>query len=345
MRVPKSDPILGFRCWQGRDDGRLYSIKAPAKWKPGANHARCIPSVMPECERHPAPEPSCVCGLYAYHDLNHRREWFYDRPNLVMGTIAAWGEIQIVGEGFRAEYAEILALASPRASTRPQRLAARRYGVHLVPFADLARFSLQFAQSLERPVRDVKGGVILVIDCGPNGLMQMEEIRSGCLSLLQRLPDRAAHAIACGSGAVVLPNSLDPDRQIREGIEMLVASADGPALARGVERARGRVLWAHRRWNIDLVVIATQPPDTETSDQLRQTRRDGVRTITVCPMPETQWDRRWGEHIVVRPGVRGDLAEAIRDVPGRLGEVRGDQYEPSATRRQIAQLPTRDWAR
>jgi hypothetical protein len=168
--VPESDPILGLRCWQGRDDGRLYSIKAPAKWKPGANHARCIPSVMPECERHRAPGSSCVCGLYAYHDLNHRREWFYDRPNLVMGTIAAWGEIEIVGEGFRAEYAEVLALASERVSTRPQRLASRRYEVHLVPFADLARFSLQFAQPLERPVRDVKGGVIVVIDCGPNGL-------------------------------------------------------------------------------------------------------------------------------------------------------------------------------
>jgi hypothetical protein len=339
--VPESDPILGFRCWQGRDDGRLCSIKAPAKWKPGANHARCIQGVMPECEPHRAPEPSCVCGLYAYQDLNHRREWFYDRPNLVMGTIAAWGEIEIVGEGFRAEYAEILALANPRASTRPQRLAARRYGVHLVPFADLARFSLQFAQPLERPVRDVKGGILLVIDCGPNGLTQMEEIRNGCLSLLQRLPDRAAHAIACGSGAVVLPNSLDPDRQIREGIEMLVASADGPALARGVERARGRVLWAHRRWSIDLVVIATQPPDTETSDQLRQAHRDGARTITVCPTPEAGWDHRWGEHIAVRPGVCGDLAEAIRDAGGCLREVRDDQYGPSATRREIARREIR----
>jgi hypothetical protein len=293
--------------------------------------------MMSECEPHPPPEPECACGLYAYHDLNHRREWFYDRPNLVTGTIAAWGEIQTIGEGFRAEYAEILALGSTPASTRSQRVAARRYGVHLVPFADLARFSLQFAQPLERPVRDVKGGIILVIDCGPNGLMQMEEIRSGCLSLLQRLPDRAAHAIACGSGAVVLPNSLDPDRQIREGIEMLVASADGPALARGVERARGRVLWAHRRWAIDVVVIATQPPDAETSEQLRQARRDGVRIITVCPMPKTGWDGRWGEHIVVRPGVRGDLAEAIRDVGGCLRELRGDQYGPSATRREIAQ--------
>jgi hypothetical protein len=334
--VPESDPILGFRCWQGRDDGRLYSIEAPAKWKPGANHARCIPSVMAECERHPAPEPECVCGFHAYHDLNDRREWFYDRPNLVMGTIAAWGEIEATGVGFRAEYAEILALASPPVSTRPQRLAARRYGVHLIPFADLARFSLEFAQPLERPVRDIQGGVILVIDSGPNNPMQMEEIRDGCLSLLKRLPDRAAHAIACGSGAVVLPNAIDPDRQIREGIEMLVASADGPALARGIERARGRVLWAHRGISIDLVVISTQPPDTQTSDQLRQARRDGVRAITVCPTPETGWDRRWGEHIPVRPGVYGDLAEAIRDVGGCLRELRGDQHGPGTTRREIA---------
>ncbi len=334
--VPESDPILGFRCWQARDDGRLYSIEAPAKWKPGANHARCIPNVMPECERHPAPEPSCICGFHAYHDLNDRREWFCDRPNLVMGTIAAWGEIETIGVGFRAEYAEILALASTHASTRPQRNAARRYGVHLIPFADLARFSLEFAQPLERPVRHIKPGVILVIDSGPNSPMRMEEIRDGCLSLLKRLPDRAAHAIACGTGAVVLPNAIDPDRQIREGIEMLVASADPPALARGVERARGRVLWAHRGWSIDLVVIATQPPNTHTSDQLRQARRDGVRAITVSPMPETGWDHRWGEHIPVRPSVRGDLAEAIRDVGGCLRELRGDQHEPGATRREIA---------
>jgi len=55
MRVSESDPILGLRGWQARDDGRLCSIETRAKWTPGTNHARCIPNVALGCEHHRAP--------------------------------------------------------------------------------------------------------------------------------------------------------------------------------------------------------------------------------------------------------------------------------------------------
>ncbi len=69
-----------------------------------------------------------------------------------MGVTAAWGEIEVYAAGFRAEYASGIALAhEPSRSTGPParlREAARRYGVRLVPLADLEAEASEFALPL-----------------------------------------------------------------------------------------------------------------------------------------------------------------------------------------------------
>jgi hypothetical protein len=69
-----------------------------------------------------------------------------------VGAIAAWGEIEVYAEGFRAEYASVIALVHqvPRSSGPPApiREAARRYGVRLVSLAALEAEASEFALPL-----------------------------------------------------------------------------------------------------------------------------------------------------------------------------------------------------
>jgi len=326
--------VLGVRGWQARTNGRLCSIDAPATWVAGVNQARCLRDADPE---HLAPDADCACGIYGYSDLNHRRDGYFD-SNVVVGTIAAWGRMEPCCDGFRAGQARILAIGCDHQSTRWQRVAARRYDVPLVRFAELERHGRQYALPWDQQAPETLGAVILVIDCGPGSARLMDEIADGCLGLLRQL-QRPAHVVACGQSAQVLPNAIDPLRQALEAPEMLASSSRGPALARGLERARGRVLWAHRRWSIDVVLIATEPLDTETRLQLCRAREDGVRVITVAPLAagEDAWVGAMGEHIEIPTDPSGVLAGAIRHVAGRLGEPRRDLHEATRTRRWVAQ--------
>jgi hypothetical protein len=69
-----------------------------------------------------------------------------------VGAIAAWGEIEVYAEGFRAEYASVIALVhQPSRSTGPParvRQAARRYGMRLVSLAALEAEAIEFALPL-----------------------------------------------------------------------------------------------------------------------------------------------------------------------------------------------------
>jgi len=160
-----------------------------------------------------------------------------------------------------------------------------------------------------------------------------------------RWRERQLHLVTCGDGTSLIPLGEGRERRLghaRTAIEMLTASSMGPALSRGLERARGLVLWAHRRWAIDVVMVANEPPDEDTRWQLQRARGDDVRVVTACPPPDEGWQPCWGEHIPVRPGA-GELTGAIRDVPGRLGELRGDQYVPEWTKHGIAAMQATRW--
>lgn len=334
--VAADDPVLGLRVWEAREDGRLCSVFWPSKWAPGVNHASCGPDASLRADAHVVPDGACCCGLYGYSDLNHRDLAFYERSDVVVGTIAAWGRIEPEIDGFRAESARLLAIGAATGSV-VERRAAIRYSVPLVPMAELAGFSRRHA----RPVglaRQMRGAVILVVDCGPAAAACLEELRVGLHRFVGCAGGRRIDMVVCGQGAFVAPLIGDAEtwgRLLAIAIDQLVPDCEGPALARGIERARGRVLWSHRRWSIDVVVVAMQPPDAEAAEQLQRARRDGVRVICLTPAPGGGWDRRLGEHLPIQSDVPGSLGEALRDVVVKL-DTRSDQWPADWTRRQAA---------
>ncbi len=137
--------VLGYRTWAIDADGWLlpFSLAAIAgPWRPGVNHATCHyaqwrgtaggPDPAPP---HAAPDPRCMCGLYALLDPRDRR-LPRDDATLALGAVGAWGDIDVHRSGFRAQYATVLALAVPRRAAphlrRRHERAAERYGVDLV---------------------------------------------------------------------------------------------------------------------------------------------------------------------------------------------------------------------
>ncbi len=141
--------VAGYRAWQLGPGGFLFPLALPAAppWEPGTNRARCIASRRHDA--HQAPGAHCLCGLHALHNPGDRR---LKLGHPTIGAIAAWGEIEVYAEGFRAEYASVIALVhqESRSSGPPARIreAARRYGVRLVSLAALEAEASEFAHPL-----------------------------------------------------------------------------------------------------------------------------------------------------------------------------------------------------
>jgi hypothetical protein len=141
--------VVGYRAWQLGSGGVLFPLALPAAppWEPAVNRARCFAG---RCQDgHEAPATDCTCGLHALHNPDDGR---LKLGHPAVGAIAAWGEIEVYVAGFRAEYAAVIALAhEPSRSIGPParlREAARRYGVRLVPLADLEAEASEFALPL-----------------------------------------------------------------------------------------------------------------------------------------------------------------------------------------------------
>jgi hypothetical protein len=152
--VDGKEPVLGVRAWQVRRDGRLCSIHSEAQWEPGVNCARRLPDTSPRTDSHELPP---ALGLYGNCDLNYCGPAVLNDANVVLGTIAAWGHIEPECDGFRAEYARILAIGYTGEGSRLERRAATRYSVPLVPFVQLERFSRHHAQPMR--LEDTTHGV------------------------------------------------------------------------------------------------------------------------------------------------------------------------------------------
>jgi hypothetical protein len=90
-----------------------------------------------------------MCGLHALHNPGDGR---LKLGHPAVGAIAAWGEIEVYAEGFRAEYASVIALVhrQSRSTGPPARIreAARRYGVRLVSLAAVEAEASEFALPL-----------------------------------------------------------------------------------------------------------------------------------------------------------------------------------------------------
>jgi hypothetical protein len=78
------------------------------EWVPGVVlHAGCVPG------GHPAPEPTCNCGISGAHDLDALRNYgLCVAPGpLVVGEVDLWGRLVPDLYGWRAEYARPVSLA------------------------------------------------------------------------------------------------------------------------------------------------------------------------------------------------------------------------------------------
>jgi glycine cleavage system H lipoate-binding protein len=137
------EPVVGFRAWRAGADGVLTPwTMAQAPWEPGVNEGRCLRA---GAGAHAVPGHECSCGLYALARLDDPR---LDPAFAAVGSIAAWGEIEVHATGFRARYATITGLALPARCTEAHRAcldaAAERYGVALVAHHELAEHALAF---------------------------------------------------------------------------------------------------------------------------------------------------------------------------------------------------------
>jgi glycine cleavage system H lipoate-binding protein len=143
-----TSPVVGYRAWRVEADGLLVPwTMASAAWVPGVNEGRCLASAG---RGHTAPGHDCSCGLYALAS--------HDDPRLeplrhAVGSIAAWGEIEVHRTGFRAQYACVTALSfevhPPSMHLACLRAAAHRYSVPLVRHSDLREYALAWGAPVD----------------------------------------------------------------------------------------------------------------------------------------------------------------------------------------------------
>lgn len=133
-------PLIGFREWSLREaDGRspeLFSLFHPTGWPVGAAlSAVCLrPTTWPyrSAPAHRAvPEVACGCGIYAY--LRPDFETFRGAHGpRARGIVAGWGRYVLGGNGWRTQFARLVALLEHAENPRALERVAARYGVPIL---------------------------------------------------------------------------------------------------------------------------------------------------------------------------------------------------------------------
>jgi hypothetical protein len=135
-------PIVGFRQWVVVGD-EIYSPLARTGWGGEPMQAQCLARCRragglwrrPSEHGGPAPDPECVCGIYALFEPETLRR--RDRLSRVSGAVVVWGRLEVHETGMRAEFARIVALSLPggrhRGADRVVGGLAERLGVQAVP--------------------------------------------------------------------------------------------------------------------------------------------------------------------------------------------------------------------
>jgi hypothetical protein len=131
----------------------LGSVAQGYMWNRGVNRARCLAAanMAPyELTPHEAPSSACACGLYGLHRTLPEWEapgWLSTGRALGDGpaaaVILAWGRMEVHPEGFRGEYAEVVALVG----------AAEGQLVELTGFYKVPILSLEEVKDHERMKR------------------------------------------------------------------------------------------------------------------------------------------------------------------------------------------------
>lgn len=114
-------PLRGWREWALTPDG-LRGAQGRL-WKPGVNAAQChgkhavmlqVLDVVFADAGIDTPdhvvEPWCTCGLYSWR----RPDRISARTAKVAGVVELWGRVLIGEDGYRAQYARVVALCGPR---------------------------------------------------------------------------------------------------------------------------------------------------------------------------------------------------------------------------------------
>lgn len=112
---------------------------------------------------HAAPDHSCQCGLYAYHGLDNLRsdQMHPDRKHSepwLLGLVRGWGTTMLHPDGWRAEYAEVLALFDDWGPYKPERIRtlAEIYGVPTLSKKGLPTIMYEFGTPVPRDLRPVR---------------------------------------------------------------------------------------------------------------------------------------------------------------------------------------------
>lgn len=140
------EPVVGFRNWRVVD-GSLTSPYSGTVWHEPLLCARCLAGAEPG---HDAPDPSCDCGVSAYHEPQRRFSTVDFRG--VSGIVTLWGRIEVHDDRMRAEFARVEALALYSRWSARQRNAvttvARQLGVELVDLREQAEAAAGYGAAL-----------------------------------------------------------------------------------------------------------------------------------------------------------------------------------------------------
>lgn len=117
----------------------LYSTVAEEVWSPGVNEAVCKPPFFYVSRSSPctiSPNPYCDCGLHAHHSLDLLVESFpHPFTHMrVYGVVRGWGAVRVHPNGWRAQFAEPLALIIRDGTSEHVRDLATLYSLPTLPF-------------------------------------------------------------------------------------------------------------------------------------------------------------------------------------------------------------------
>lgn len=159
-------PVIGYRAWKTDrrwelgygHRARLTSTGIVHEWGPGVNEARCGGYVrchsVPLHTNSPIPNEYHQCGLYVVADVpGVQRHVPTLAENHVVGAVLGWGKVVQHGdEGWRAQYARVIALMDMKLSEKNDEIAhaiSEAYGVPILGRDALERYVSEFGDPVK----------------------------------------------------------------------------------------------------------------------------------------------------------------------------------------------------
>lgn len=284
-----SGEVIGFRQWYVTPDLKLRAAHMRQQtWEPGANEAKCHrvdgltvtvttgmgASYGDPVEEKPcnsAPGSDCECGWYALHDPSDF--WYGKQAStsglygmvfgtaetdpLVSGVIAAWGNVEVHHQGFRAQHARVVAIALPEGKRDAvvARAVATEYGVPVVAAKQLAQIAGEFGSTVpvemrpEKPEpKEINGGFTAQFN---NSQLYSQMVKYTLPSFSY---GSLSAPISVSSGSLWTPNPTDASKSVLGAFDFKVEDAkaktpkaSGPSLPRKVPKYDPRAYLPKRK--------------------------------------------------------------------------------------------------